>query len=397
MSENQILKDITVLYVEDEEVIQEGIKETLNLFGLDVFCAANGQEGLELFKSLNKKIDLILTDIKMPKLDGLGMIEQIKQIDKDIPVVVTTAHQETNFLLRSIELNVDAYILKPIDIYKLEETLIKAIESKILKKELIEKNIKLEKEIEKNEEKQKIMEIQSRFAAMGEMISMIAHQWRQPLASIGTATFNLKHKILSKKFALTTKEGREEQSQFFMKKLDDIELYVQNLTTTIDDFRNFYKTDKILTSTTIEKPIQSALKIIKKDLKDNDIAVEFDLKSKNSINIYENEIVHVLLNILKNAEDKFLETKTQDAKIKISTQDIKNDLKIDIYDNGGAIEKENLDVIFEPYFSTKKEKNGTGIGLYMSKIIIENNHQGKLSVANTKEGVCFSIILDSML
>ncbi len=152
----------------------------------------------------------------MPKLDGLGMIEKIREINRDIPIIITTAHQETSYLMQSIELNIDAYVLKPINIYKLEETLIKAIEPSILKKKLIEKNKKLEIEIAKNEEKQKIMEAQSRFAAMGEMISMIAHQWRQPLASIGTASFNLKYKLLSGKFDLTTKEGREEQAEFLL-------------------------------------------------------------------------------------------------------------------------------------------------------------------------------------
>ncbi|RXJ65302.1 ATP-binding protein [Halarcobacter ebronensis] len=396
MIDKQILKDLTVLYAEDEEAIQNGITETLNLFELNVICAKNGEEGLSIFKSSNKKIDLILTDIKMPKLDGLEMIKKIREIDKDIPVIITTAHQETTFLMQSIELNISAYVLKPIDIYKLQDNLIKAIEPKVLKEQLIEKNKKLQIEIQKNEEKQKVMEIQSRFAAMGEMISMIAHQWRQPLASIGTASFNLKYKLLSGKFDLTTKEGREEQTSFFTNKLDEIEFYVQNLTATIDDFRNFYKTDKIFIVTNIEKPLQNSLKMIQKDLQSNNIDVVLNHKSKKNIRVCENEITHVFINILKNAKDKFLEKNANDAKIEISTQDLNNSVKIDIYDNGGEIEKENIDFIFEPYFSTKKEKNGTGIGLYMSKIIIENNHNGEIYVANTKGGVCFSIILESV-
>jgi two-component system, NtrC family, sensor kinase len=393
MIDRQILKDITVLYAEDEFVIQEGITETLELFDINVICAKNGQEGLSIFKSSDKKIDLILTDIKMPKLDGLGMIEKIREIDKEIPVIVTTAHQETNFLMQSIELNISAYVLKPIDIYKLEESLIKAIESKVLREEIIEKNKKLEIEIAKNEEKQKIMEAQSRFAAMGEMIGMIAHQWRQPLASIGTASFNLKYKLLAQEYDLETKEGREYQSTFFKKKLDEIELYVQNLTTTIDDFRNFFKTDKAYVRANINNPIKNTLKIMQEDLTSNNIDVILNLSSQTSIDIYENEIAHVIINILKNAQDKFLEKNIKNAKIEIETTDLENGVKVDIYDNGGGIEKDNLDIIFEPYFSTKKEKNGTGIGLYMSKIIVEKNHKGKIYASNIKEGVCFSIIL----
>jgi two-component system, NtrC family, sensor kinase len=397
MIDTKILKNITVLYAEDELILQEGISETLNLFEINVICVKNGQEGLSVFKSSHKKIDLILTDIKMPKLDGIGMIEKIREIDKDIPIIITTAHQETNFLMQSIELDISAYVLKPIDIYKLEASLIKAIESKVLREELIQKNKKLEIEIQKNEEKQKIIETQSRFAAMGEMINMIAHQWRQPLASIGTASYNLKYKLLSEKFNLETKEGRTEQSSFFTKKLDEIEFYVQNLTTTIDDFRNFFKTDKVFVNTRIENPIKNTLKIIQKDLESNNIDLILNLRSQKKINIYENEIVHVIINILKNAQDKLSEKKIENAKIEITTLDLEDGIKIDIYDNGGGIEKENLDIIFEPYFSTKKEKNGTGIGLYMSKIIVEKNHQGKIYATNISEGICFSIIIYCMI
>ena len=397
MTDKKILKNITVLYAEDEAVIQDGITETLNFFEINVICAKNGQEGLSLFKSSKEKIDLILTDIKMPKLDGLGMVKKIREIDKYIPVIITTAHQETSFLMKSIDLGISAYVLKPVDIYKLAETLIKAIEPKILKESLLEKNEKLKIEVKKNRENQQIMETQSRFAAMGEMISMIAHQWRQPLASIGTASFNLKYKVLTEKYNLETHEGRIEQAEFFTKKLDEIEFYVQNLTSTIDDFRNFYKSDKILVNKTIDSPINNCLKIMKKDLQSNNIDIILDFKSQNKIKIYENEISHVLINILKNAQDKFLEKEIENAIIEIKTEDLENSVRVEVYDNGGGIEKGNLDIIFEPYFSTKKEKNGTGIGLYMSKIIIENNHKGELFAANIKEGVCFSIILHNMI
>jgi len=395
--DKQVLENLTVLYAEDESIIQKGIAEALTLFGVNVICARNGHEGLELFKSSNTKIDLILTDVKMPKIDGLEMVAKIREIDEDIPAVITTAHQETGFMMQSIDLGISAYVLKPINIYKLQETLIQAIEPKILREKIIEKNKKLEIEVKKNNENQEIMVRQSRFAAMGEMINMIAHQWRQPLSSIGAASFNLKYKILTGKFNLETKTGRLAQADFFTKKLEEVEFYVHNLTTTIDDFRNFYKTDKVLVNKSIDEPITNSLKIMEKDLKSNNIGIILDFKSKNKIDIYENEIVHVLINIIKNAQDKLLDYKIKDAKIEISTQDIEEKVKIEIYDNGGGIEEENLHVIFEPYFSTKKEENGTGIGLYMSKLIVENHHQGQLYAQNIREGICFTIILNTML
>ncbi|PHR72000.1 MAG: hypothetical protein COA66_07295 [Arcobacter sp.] len=393
MIDKDLLKNMTILYAEDEDSIQNGITETLSLFGIHVICAKNGQEGLSLFKAAKTKIDLILTDIKMPKMDGLLMVQKIREVDEFIPVVITTAHQETNLLMKAIDLGISSYVLKPIDIYKLKETLHKAIEPKILKEQLLEQNKKLNIEVQKNKENQKIMVTQSRFAAMGEMINMIAHQWRQPLASIGTAAFTLKYKILSDAFNLDLKEQRNEQSVFFKNKLDEIEFYVQNLTTTIEDFRNFYKSDKKVLNKTIDSAIHNCLKIMKKDLQASNIEVQLDLKSKNKLNIYENEIIHVFLNILKNAQEKLLEKENHKLILEICTKDIKNTVQIDIYDNGGYLDENIKDKIFEPYFSTKKEKNGTGIGLYMSKIIIENHHQGKLFVKNIREGVCFSIIL----
>ena len=393
MINKDLLKNITILYAEDETSIQNGITESLNLFGIHVICAKNGQEGLSLFKNFKTKIDLILTDIKMPKMSGLIMVQKIREIDTSIPVVITTAHQETSLLMQAIDLGISSYVLKPIDIYKLEETLLKAIEPKILKEQLLEKNKKLNIEVQKNKETQQIMVTQSRFAAMGEMINMIAHQWRQPLASIGTAAFNLKYKILNEAFNLETKEGRKQQAAFFKHKLGEIEFYVQNLTTTIDDFRNFHKSDKKILNKTIDNAIQNCLKIMQKDLQTNNIKVLLDLKSKHKLNICENEIIHVLLNILKNAQEKLLEKENNNSILEISTKDIKDSVQIDIYDNGSAIDEKIIDKIFEPYFSTKKEKNGTGIGLYMSKIIIEKHHQGKLSVKNIREGVCFSILL----
>ena len=397
MTNREITHNITVLYAEDETLIQEGITESLNLFNINVICAKNGKEALEIFQNSSEKIDLILTDIKMPQLDGIAMIQKIREFNKEIPIIITSAHQERDFLMQAIELNISSYVLKPIDIYKLENTILKAMEPTLLKKELLEKNKKLEIEIQKHKETQELMQVQSRFAAMGEMIAMIAHQWRQPLAAIGTATFNLKHKLLYAKFDLETQEGRENQTKFFCQKFEDIELYLQNLTSTIDDFRNFFRSDKTIIQTKIENTINNSLNMIQKDLESHKIELILDFQTQQKISIYENEMIHVFLNIIKNAQDKLLEKKIENPTITIATKDIEKTIQIDIYDNGGGIETENIDMIFEPYFSTKKDKNGTGIGLYMSKIIVETNHKGKLTAKNIADGACFSIILDHNL
>lgn len=137
-----ILKGLTILYVEDDLFIQENTVITLSMLELKVITASNGKEGVEQFQN-NPQIDFILTDINMPIMNGLLMIEEIKKIRYDIPVIITTAHQEVGFLHKAIDLGVTSYIMKPIDIYKIIDALIKAVEPIILKKELINKNEEL--------------------------------------------------------------------------------------------------------------------------------------------------------------------------------------------------------------------------------------------------------------
>jgi len=169
---------------------------------------------------------------------------------------------------------------------------------------------------------------------------------------------------------------------------------MQNLTTTIDYFKNFFRSDKIKTKTKIQDTIQNSLKMIQKDLETKNIDIKVNFQSQIDISIYENEIMHVFINILKNAKEKLLEQNIENPRIEILTMDFEDGVKIEIQDNAGGIEEENINMIFDPYFSTKKEKNGTGIGLYMSKTIIETNHKGIINAYNTNDGACFCIKLN---
>lgn len=139
-----ILKDLTILYVEDDQYIQENTVITLEMLQINVIKASDGKEGLEKFIK-NEHIDMILTDINMPIMNGLDMIEKINEIRPNVPLIITTAHQEVEFLIKAIELGVHSYIMKPIDIYKIIDSLIKSIEPVILKKQLLEKNHELHK------------------------------------------------------------------------------------------------------------------------------------------------------------------------------------------------------------------------------------------------------------
>lgn len=144
----EILKDISVLYVEDENDVREFTSKLLGSLLKKVYVAQNGLEGLELYKENQNDIDLIISDINMPKMNGLDMCEQIRKINNEMPLVITSAHNDTNFLRKAIEVGVNTYAMKPIDLYKLIESIIKAMEPILLKRKLIELNLSLESKIE---------------------------------------------------------------------------------------------------------------------------------------------------------------------------------------------------------------------------------------------------------
>jgi len=242
-----------------------------------------------------------------------------------------------------------------------------------------------------NLETQKVMIYQSRLAQMGEMISMIAHQWRQPLGSISTVTASIKLKQSLKKFDLETENGRIEQVEFLNTAIGKIENYIQFLTTTIDDFRNFFKPDQEQEETTLYDIIDGALKLIGKSLEVNRIILHVEDKSKNTILTYDKKIIQVLINILKNAQDAILEHKVEEGIIWIRTREERALFVIEVEDNAGGIPLDIIGKIFDPYFSTKSKKNGTGLGLYMSKTIIEEHCHGSLRAENCNKGVKFTI------
>jgi len=242
-------------------------------------------------------------------------------------------------------------------------------------------------------QKENIMHQQARLAQMGELISMIAHQWRQPISAISSCSNNMKLKILLENYDLNNEDERKELYSYFNEKLDSIDSFVKSLSTTINDFRNFYKPNTKKTISNITGPIRNAISIMEHSLNTNNIQLKEQFEYKGEIEIHESELMQVVLNILKNAQDNFLETQATKPEIVISTLNIDNGVVIEIYNNGGAIPEEIIERIFDPYFSTKNEKNGTGLGLYMSKIIVEEHHNGKLEVNNLDGGVVFSITL----
>jgi len=256
----------------------------------------------------------------------------------------------------------------------------KDIELKELNNSL-ENRIKIE--VRKNREKDEQMFKQSRLVQMGEMIAMIAHQWRQPLSAITATTA-----LIELKANLNTLDNHLAQQ-----KAQEITGYAKHLSDTIDDFRNFFKPNKEKIEINCNEVVESVLGIIKHSIANHNIQLHLDLNTHHRFFAYSNELKQVVLNLIKNAEDVLLENKTVNPYIKIVTYQKNSRSILEVSDNGGGIPENIIDNIFDPYFSTKLEKNGTGLGLYMSKTITEKHCNGSLSANNTNEGALFRVEL----
>jgi signal transduction histidine kinase len=167
--------------------------------------------------------------------------------------------------------------------------------------------------------------------------------------------------------------------------------YSQHLSTTIDDFREFFKQNKEKRETSCDEVVISTLHIVEESIKNKNIKIVKELNSSQTFRTYPNELKQVVLNLIKNAEDILLDKKIEDGYISIRTYEKDGCLNIIVEDNAGGVPEDIIDKIFDPYFSTKTKKDGTGLGLYMSKIIIEEHCKGKIEVKNGKNGAVFKI------
>jgi PAS domain S-box-containing protein len=242
-------------------------------------------------------------------------------------------------------------------------------------------SVHLEEELVRSKEKDKTLLHQSKLAQMGEMISMIAHQWRQPLTAISSTSSDMFMKILLDNY----------NKDYFSKKLEKIDDLSQHLSQTIDDFRNFYKEDKEKEKVLYSDIVKGAISIVSSSLEYKNIDLISDFKCQKYIYILKNELRQVILNLIKNAEDILIEKEIEKPFIKVKTYDDSLYSYLEVSDNGGGIPEDIINDIFDPYFSTKTQKDGTGLGLYMSKMIVEEHCNGSLTISNGIDGAIFLI------
>ena len=256
---------------------------------------------------------------------------------------------------------------------------------KVTQKNLSELNSSLENrvknETEKNKRHQLIMMEQTKLAQMGEMLENIAHQWRQPLAQVNSSVLIID--IILQKNGI--------QNEEINAKLEVIEDLTQYMSNTIDNFQNFFNPDKEKTTFSLKEIINDSLNIMKGTLSSNFIIVKMNVDESLKLKGYPLELQQVIVVLLSNANDALKTREVTSPNIIINLEEHTDTYQLSIEDNAGGVKIENIEQVFEPYYTTKHKSQGKGIGLYMAKMIIEEGMNGKLSVENKNNGACFKI------
>ena len=352
---------INILIVDDVKANLISLEALLETVGdnYNIIKANSGIEALEF--TLSQVVDLIILDIQMPGMDGFEVAKLLKinKTTKDIPIVfLTAAFKSNDWIEKGFDLGAVDYLTKPID----ENQFINRIR-------LYTKLINI---VEDNRQKDKILSEQSKMAAMGEMIGNIAHQWRQPLSMITTAASGIQ---MQKEYEMLTDDFLEDM-------LNKINNSAQYLSQTIDDFRDFIKGDTKPCEFNISEYLEKAFSIEDAILKNNSIELIKDIDKDIIINTYGNLFLQVIINIINNAKDA-LKSVTEDKRyifVKLAKED--NKVILSIKDNGGGISQETLPKIFDAYFTTKHQSQGTGLGLYMTYNMI-CSMDGTIDAKNT--------------
>jgi len=294
-------------------------------------------------------------------------LRKLKKAKKEIEILNSTLEDKVQLRTQELELSNKKLKVKTTELKNLNNNL----------------DAKIKKEIDNRKKQEQLLIQQSKLAEMGEMISMIAHQWRQPLSALGTIIQNIH---------LRYSLGKLDKEYLEKQRLLSNGL-TEKMSATIDDFRNFFKPNKEKKAFSIKKIINQTIFLIDDSFQSHSIKIDNEILADLTVFGFENELSQVLLNILTNSKDAFLEKEIENPHISIKTKQIRTHIKIMISDNAGGISRTIINKIFEPYFTTKDTHNGTGLGLYMSKIIIEENMQGELKVKNIENGVEFSIYI----
>jgi len=382
--------------VDDDEDIHEITKlalKDLKFKGKSISfeSAYSAEEAITKLKQ-NPQFAIVLLDIGMETADaGLDVATFIRQqLDDDLTRIIIRTGQPGDVPEKDIIDNYDINDYKSkteLTVEKLFTSIRTAIAQYDQINELAHLNedleIRIKDALDIQQKQQEALFLQDRTVQMGELLNMLAHQWRQPLSRISAVTTQLK-------FALAL--GEIDAGEF-NKQIDGIEKYTHELSDTIEEFRTVYEPSKLSENTPVCALLEKSASIINSTFKEKKIHIDVTCDKEEKGCFTSTALYQVLLSLLRNAHEAFLDIDVVAPKISIYTQREEGLLKVCVQDNAGGIPDENLSKIFDPYFSTKDNKNGHGLGLYMSKSIIEQNCNGKIEVENKDGGSLFTITL----
>lgn len=362
--ENKVLKDEIIKNI---NYIMKNINSILN--------ELRDKENEEHFKKLRFEINSISVHLaSLMNYDLAVAITEKRDTDK-IFKIITIFSFISIFIVFLFSIILSSLITTHFRrVHDLQE---KKVEKKT--RELKELNssleLKIAQEVAKNRKKDIIMFQQARFASLGEMLNNIAHQWRQPLSSLSMIIQSFQTKMHFGKL----------NTEFVEQKTKDALLLAQNMSNTLDDFKNFFDPNRAKTKFFIKDCLEHSIEISKYFLNKENIKLEVNIKKNIELFSYYNELSHVFLNLISNSKDALVSNiDKNDRIIKMVVNSKKDFLFVNIIDNGGGIPPDVLPKVFEPYFTTKYKTAGTGIGLYMSKQIIERHIKGQISCKNIK-------------
>ncbi len=377
-----------ILIVDDKSSNRIALEKVLRSVRADVVAAESGPEALTL--CLQQDFAMVLLDVNMPGMNGYEVAKRLHQAEntRHLPILFVTAlYADTRNKLMGYDVGAVDFIQKPIDDKIVLSKVNVFLELYNRRREVEILNSHLEQrvmeEVEKNRKKDLLLMQQSRLAAMGEMIGNIAHQWRQPINALNLILANIQ----------SAHECQELSDDFLDEKVENGQQIILKMSATIDDFRNFFRPDKKKTRFDLESVVYDALSLVEAGLKSHHIAVRFDPPETPVHAVgYANEYSQVVLLVLTNAKDAITQSMPRSGgKIFIELVNEDDQVRLSVRDNGGGIDESILDRIFDPYFTTKNNQQGTGIGLYMAKMIIEEHMGGTISAVNVDGGAAFHV------
>lgn len=367
------MEEFTILIVDDIEENIYSLKLLIEeSFDVNIFTALSAKDAIKVL--VENKIDLILTDIQMPDIDGFEFAQYIKGVDsiKHIPIIfITGIYDKDEYKNKGYEIGGVEYITKPIDKHLLTSKL----------KIYIDIYNKIKETTEKLNTTQDLLIQNSRMASMGEMIGLISHQLKQPLNVLSLCCDDMN-------MSYDFNEIDEDYMKHFS---DNTKKQISYMDTTINGFLNFFKPNKKKEEFLFKDCILKTEEMLKNKIKLYSVTINSNIEENLEIFGVETELLQVMINIVNNSLDEFKERETKNPEVFITAYKENNKIILALEDNAGGVNKENLDRILEPYFTTKE--NGTGIGLYLVKVIIENSFEGELEVVNGEKGLKFTIIL----